>query len=119
MLAPFNFQDLALEEFSLESPSGLTASREPAESSAARSVEFAVDAPEEADVKIAGNFNGWSPEALACSKSNGRRRWCKSFSLKPGVYEYKYVVNGNWMPDAGNKRVVDDRRGGKNSVIHV
>ena len=118
-LAPFNFQDLALEEFSLESPSGLTASREPAESNAARSVEFAVDAPEEADVKIAGNFNGWSPEALTCSKSNGKRRWCTSFSLKPGVYEYKYVINGKWMPDAGNKCGVDDRRGGKNSVIHI
>jgi 1,4-alpha-glucan branching enzyme len=82
-------------------------------------VEFAVDASENANVKIAGEFNGWSPEPLVCSKSNGKRRWCKSFSLKPGVYEYKYVINGKWLPDAQNKRTVDDKRGGRNSVIQV
>ena len=118
-LAPFNFQDLALEEFSLGSLLDPTASREPEESKAERLVEFAVDAPEKADVKIAGDFNGWSPEALQCTKSNGKQRWCKSFALRPGVHEYKYEINGKWMPDAGNKYTVDDKYGGRNSVIDV
>jgi chromosome partitioning protein len=118
-LGAFSAQDVALEESAFGSLLGLTASGESARSSAERMVEFAVDAPERADVKIAGDFNGWSPEALKCTESNGKQRWYKSFSLRPGVHEYKYVINGKWMPDAGNKHTVDDKYGGKNSVINV
>jgi 1,4-alpha-glucan branching enzyme len=78
-----------------------------------------VRAPEEAEVRIAGDFNGWRPEALDQSKLNTKQGWCKSFSLKPGAYEYKYLINGEWILDAGNKNTVDDKFGGENSVVYV
>lgn len=119
-LAPIDVLGLDLRETSVAVSSHLKSDlRDAVEASAERLVEFVVDAPEEADVQIAGDFNGWSPGALTCSKSNGKKQWCRSFLLKPGVYEYKYVINGKWMPDAQNTSAVDDHFGGKNSVIQV
>ncbi len=89
------------------------------ESPVAREIVFKVEAPEDAMVQIAGDFNEWVPESLHFKESQGRPLWHKSISLRPGSYEYKYLVDGHWTPDPANDRTVEDTYGGVNSVISL
>jgi 1,4-alpha-glucan branching enzyme len=56
------------------------------------------DHPTATTVAIAGTFNsgrpGVTPMALL-----GDGRWVKELVLLPGVYEYRYVVDGERMPE--------------------
>jgi chromosome partitioning protein len=98
--------------FGLETALG---SRHPAE----REVIFSLEAPAQAVVQLAGNFNNWVPEPLQFADSHGRQVWHKTVSLKPGSYEYKYVVDGRWLLDPHNSRAIHDPYGGLNSVLNV
>jgi 1,4-alpha-glucan branching enzyme len=84
-----------------------------------KEVAFMIEAPEDASVQIAGDFNSWTPESLHLTHSHGRPVWQKAFRLSPGLYQYKYLVGGRWVSDPGNKKRADDFFGGKNSVINV
>ena len=44
------------------------------------------------DVWIAGTFNEWIPQPM--SKRNNS--WVQTFSLEPGAWVYKFVVDGEW-----------------------
>ena len=78
-----------------------------------------LEASEGAMVQIAGDFNKWVPEPLHLAESQGRALWHKTIPLRQGSYEYKYLVNGLWMPDPDNERTVEDSYGGVNSIINV
>jgi len=86
-----------------------------------KSVVFALGAPSTADVRIAGDFNNWKPESLLLNSDimEGAPRWRKDFSLKPGPYQYKYLLDGQWIADPENDNTVDDSFGGMNSLIFV
>lgn len=84
-----------------------------------KEIVFTVEASEEADVQIAGDFNEWVPESLQFTESQGRPVWHKAISLRPGSYEYKYLVEGLWTNDPTNEETIDDSYGGLNSVINV
>lgn len=69
-------------------------------------------------VAIAGSFNDWRPTATPMV-SMGRGWWVKGLVLPPGRYEYRIVVDDQWMPDpnaAGATRAPDGRA---NSVLVV
>jgi chromosome partitioning protein len=84
-----------------------------------RGIVFTLEAPEDAMVQIAGDFNNWVPEGLHLTGSMAKPMWHKVIPLKPGTYQYKYLVDGRWMTDPGNNRVVDDSLGGTNSILDV
>lgn len=84
-----------------------------------KNVVFNLDAPAHSDVRIAGDFTDWKPESLFYSDALEEPGWRKRFSLKPGSYRYKYLINGQWMADPNNDRIVDDSYGGTNSLITV
>ena len=84
-----------------------------------REIVFKLEAPETAVVQIAGDFNEWVPESLDFTESQGRPLWHKTISLRQGSYEYKYLVDGHWMPDPANERTSKDAYGGVNSVISL
>jgi hypothetical protein len=69
-------------------------------------------------IKIAGTFNDWRPGATPMV-SLGDGRWFKELSLKPGVYEYRLVVDGEWMPDSRASEIAPNPFGGMNSVLKV
>jgi hypothetical protein len=74
------------------------------------------------DVRIAGDFNGWVPDRGVRSliESEGQTRvWTKIFSLPPGTYEYRYVVDGEWREDPDNPEAVTSSVGGRNSLLVV
>jgi type 1 glutamine amidotransferase len=45
--------------------------------------------------------------------------WEKELTLKPGKYEYKFVVDGKWIADPNNKNTVWNSLGSQNSVVEV
>jgi len=82
-------------------------------------VIFRYYAPNAKAVYLAGEFNNWSPTKDVMKKDeNGW--WVINYSLKPGVYQYKFVIDGNiWHEDPDNPEKVDDNYGGFNSIITV
>jgi len=82
-------------------------------------VVFDIDAPANADVRIAGDFNNWTPEVCSFQEALNEPRWQKKYSLKPGTYRYKYLLNGEWISDPSNDRKTDDAFGGINSLINI
>ena len=81
-------------------------------------VEFSIRAPAATKVHLAGEFNGWSDSATPMKKQpNGD--WVVPMQLKAGIYQYKFVVDGNWIPDPDNSDRLPDDRGGFNSILRV
>ena len=69
-------------------------------------------------VCIAGTFNDWRPEVTRMIHM-GDGCWGKELSLPPGNYEYRLVVDGEWIPDPWADDHVPNPFGGINSVLTV
>jgi len=61
--------------------------------------------PNARKVALAGNFNGWNAGELFMDKTAGG--WQLPYALAPGVYEYKFIVDGEWIKDPSNPLVTD------------
>ena len=68
-------------------------------------------------VFIAGTFNDWNPTVTPMI-ALGKGRWAKELSLPPGRYEYRFVVDGEWISDSTTEQV-SNPHGGFNSVLVV
>jgi len=56
-------------------------------------------------VTLAGTFNNWNVKALAMEGPDKDGFYTVKQTLTRGVYEYKFVINGNeWVTDASNLR---------------
>ncbi|MBE6924441.1 MAG: type I pullulanase, partial [Ruminococcaceae bacterium] len=55
------------------------------------------------NVYLAGSFNNWSTSANKMTKSGGV--FSTTITLEPGVYEYKFVVDNEWVTDPANALV--------------
>lgn len=51
--------------------------------------------------------------------SLGEGRWFKELVLAPGFYEYRLVVDGEWIPDPSADETTSNPFGGINSVLKV
>ena len=81
-------------------------------------VSFELVRPGASRVCVAGSFNDWKPELSPLSpKENGR--WVGDLAIKPGRYEYLFVVDGQWVLDPNAKETVQNPFGGRNSIIGV
>lgn len=74
--------------------------------------------PDAKHVYVAGSFNEWKPERAPLMAA-GNGRWVGNLNVKPGRYEYLFVVDGQWLPDPNAKETVQNPFGGKNSVMTV
>ena len=82
------------------------------------STEFVLYAPEAKEVFLAGDFNDWNPEKFAMRKfKNGNCK--KKVKLKPGRYEYQFIVDGDWWLDPENDNRSTTPYGSENSVIDI
>jgi len=95
-----------------------TLSKKPAAERAGSGVEFRLDAPMARNVNVAGSFNGWDTQALKL-KRDFYGVWRVSANLKPGRYQYRFLVDGNWMDDPKAKVTQDNGFGGKNAILEV
>ena len=62
---------------------------------------FACDSDTATAVLLAGSFNGWSATATPMTRDN-LGHWTVALPLAPGRYEYKFVVDGEWVCDPGS-----------------
>ena len=75
-------------------------------------------APEAKEVTVAGDFNGWNPDAAPLEKTD-ETEWALRLMLRSGQYEYRFVVDGRWCEDPRASGRVACPFGGFNSVLMV
>jgi hypothetical protein len=81
-------------------------------------VVFELHDPQAKVVSLCGEFNCWSQEANPLQlQADGV--WRTTLPLAPGRYQYKFVVDGQWCPDAKAKENVLNEHGTLNSVVVV
>lgn len=84
----------------------------------APSTTFTLLAPEAREVFLVGDFNNWRPDELKARRLKGGI-WRKALTLKPGSYQYLFLVDGQWWTDPDNAARVGNPFGTENSVITV
>lgn len=52
------------------------------------------------EVYLAGDFNGWNPTSIPCTKQDGK--WIAKVFLESGKHEYKFIIDGTWTTDPDN-----------------
>jgi len=82
------------------------------------SVRFAFVKPGAKQVSLCGEFNSWSPTAMPM-KRQADGRWETTLALSPGQYQYKFLADGEWVPDPAAQRSVTNQYGSLNSVVEV
>ena len=69
-------------------------------------------------VSLSGDFNGWSPNATPMRRDSSGH-WETTVDLAPGRYQYKFVADGEWIPDPLAHENVWNQHGTLNSVVEV
>jgi hypothetical protein len=68
-------------------------------------------------VALAGSFNEWNQSQLIFAREG--EGWVCRVDLDPGVYRYKFIVDGDWLLDPANPETAEDEAGNVNNVVEV
>jgi hypothetical protein len=68
-------------------------------------------------VILAGSFNKWNEHLFQMKKVDDG--WFITLQLRPSIYEYKFIVDGNWIHDEANPNKKRNEFYGFNSLIEV
>ncbi|MFN4245777.1 MAG: glycogen-binding domain-containing protein [Brevinematia bacterium] len=92
-------------------------------------VRFTFDRPAATTVHLAGQFNNWTAPPsqgtpgtenvpIPMEKDPKTGYWTVEWKIKPGRWQYKYVIDGGvvWSEDQANPLKENDGFGGYNSV---
>jgi 1,4-alpha-glucan branching enzyme len=63
-----------------------------------RLVRFRYVNPLAKSVYLAGTFNQWRPDLTEMFRV-GENYWIQELMLSPGPYQYRFVVDGQWVSD--------------------
>jgi chromosome partitioning protein len=88
------------------------------EEATAHPVLLTIRAPAARYVQVAGDFNQWVPEPLIPPIKEGGI-WRKLYHLKPGIYRYKFIIDGEWTCDHQNPHSEANPFGGSDSILQV
>lgn len=69
------------------------------------------------EVILTGSFNRWDERMFKMHKTDSG--WGIVLQIKPGEYEYKFIVDGQWLEDPTNPTKRKNEFDGYNSVINV
>ncbi len=81
-------------------------------------VRLEIYQPDAIDVCVAGSFNHWQPQATPLVPL-GNGKWAKELTLPAGSYEYRFVVDGQWVTDPKAQVVAPNPFGSENGVLTV
>ncbi|HWN68481.1 MAG TPA: protein kinase, partial [Haliangium sp.] len=69
---------------------------------------------------LAGSFNGWNPSSdYLLRDDDGDGTYSVTVRLGPGVYQYKFVIDGDWVQDPHAPSTSPDGFGSSNGLIEV
>ncbi|WP_299671116.1 hypothetical protein [uncultured Polaribacter sp.] len=68
-------------------------------------------------VILAGTFNNWNEHLYQMIKTD--EGWKLNLQLKPNCYQYKFIVDGEWMEDPANKNKVLNEHNSFNSILDI
>jgi len=85
---------------------------------AQKKVNFTLLAQKAKKVYLAGDFNNWDVKSHPL-KRNSNGTWKAKIELMPGSYEYRFMVDGEWMNDPNCTSTVSNPFGSENSSITV
>jgi hypothetical protein len=69
------------------------------------------------EIRLTGDFNGWSKEGYRMAKENGV--WKYPIYLPKGKHLYKVIIDREWMLDPTNKLWEENEYGTGNSILWV
>jgi 1,4-alpha-glucan branching enzyme len=83
-------------------------------------VLFSFQGDRATSVSLAGDFNDWDSNRTKLDKDK-HGFWRTALDAPaPGVYQYKFIVNGEWwLEDPNNGVTAPDGQGGLNSVLTI
>jgi 1,4-alpha-glucan branching enzyme len=114
---PTTVQPTGSKNVNSEHPNQIMADRFPA-AEEEQQVTLAFFDPKAKRVCVAGTFNYWRSDATPL-KNPGSGEWAVQLMLKPGQYEYRFVVDGRWTGDPRTPQRVTNPYGEFNSVLTV
>jgi 1,4-alpha-glucan branching enzyme len=68
-------------------------------------------------VFLSGDFVGWSPSTLAMQRQGDE--WVCTVHLSAGKHLYKFIVDGKWIIDPGNRIWEQNEAGTGNSIVWI
>jgi chromosome partitioning protein len=80
---------------------------------------FVLNAPHAKSVCVTGKFTDWSKKGIPLERDKKDGLWKVVIDVKSGSYEYRFIVDGAWIRDPGNKRYVPNPFGQENSLLVV
>ena len=84
------------------------------------SVELVLRAPAAANVRVVGDFNGWTGDQASMKRDAASGLWSVTLSLKAGRHVYAFVVDDTlWMRDPRAPAAKDADFGRPGSVLLV
>lgn len=81
-------------------------------------VTFMLYRPEASQIEVAGSFTNWERITMF-RKQDDPAMWGVQYTLPPGRYTYKYVIDGEWTVDPENYLLEKDPDGQFNSVFVI
>lgn len=81
-------------------------------------VTFSLMAPDANDVKVAGDFTNWQENPISLKKLKSGL-WKTTVSLEPGIYQYRFIVDGVWQNDPQCQNRVPNCYGSENCLLEV
>ncbi|WP_282122319.1 glycogen-binding domain-containing protein [Algibacter mikhailovii] len=68
-------------------------------------------------VILAGSFNKWNEHLFEMHRTDSG--WELILQMKPDVYQYRFIVDGEWMEDPDNQNRITNEFGAYNSVLDI
>jgi len=81
-------------------------------------VTFKLNNPDAREVFLAGSFNNWNPSARPLKK-DAKGVWKTIMMLPRGTYEYRFVIDGQWIDDPDSSEKQLNEFGSYNSILTV
>jgi chromosome partitioning protein len=82
-------------------------------------VQFSLDVPRARTVAVTGEFTNWSKEGIPMQQDSKDGLWKLVLDIKPGEYEYRFIVDGVWIRDPSNRDYIRNEFGQENSLLIV
>ena len=77
---------------------------------------FSINLSDAKEVYLVGSFNNWNQKKHPMHKKENAI-WEKTVMIPPGVYEYKFLVDGQWKEDPKSCLTCENCFGTKNSIF--